>query len=109
MAQVILNGVDLGTLWTNPWNLEITRAVKPGKNMLEIKVVNLWPNRLIGDEKFPSDGISNRKWPEWILEQKPRNSQRFTFASYNFYKKNSPLLKSGLIGPVRIMAEKENL
>ena len=108
MAQVSLNGIDLGTLWTNPWRLEITKALKSGKNLLKIKIVNLWPNRLIGDEKFPSDGINNRKWPDWLLEKRPRNSQRLTFSSYNFYKKDSPLLKSGLIGPVRILKEKEN-
>jgi len=108
MAQVTLNGIDLGTLWTTPWSLEITKAVKEGTNLLEIKVVNLWPNRLIGDEKFPSDGISDRKWPEWLLENKPRTSQRFTFVTHSFYKKDSPLLKSGLIGPVRIMAEEIN-
>ena len=107
MAQVSLNGIDLGTLWTAPWRVEIKNSAKEGANLLEIKVVNLWPNRLIGDEKFPSDGISNHKWPEWLLQNKPRVSQRTTFATYNFYKKDSPLLKSGLIGPVRITKEDE--
>jgi hypothetical protein len=105
MAQVRLNGVDLGTLWTAPWSLEITKAAREGENKLEIDVVNLWPNRLIGDEKYPFDGISKGKWPEWLLENSPRNSQRTTFASYSFYKKNAPLLKSGLIGPVLIFTE----
>jgi hypothetical protein len=105
MAQVSLNGVELGTLWTAPWSLEVKNSAKEGENLLEIKVVNLWSNRLIGDEKFPSDGISNHKWPEWLLENKARVSQRITFATYNFYKKDSPLLRSGLIGPVRIVAE----
>ncbi|MEK7720287.1 MAG: glycosyl hydrolase [Bacteroidota bacterium] len=105
LAEVSLNGIDLGTLWTAPWSTEITKAVKEGENLLEIKVVNLWPNRLIGDEQIPSDGIANRKWPDWLLENKPRNSERITFATYNFYKKDAPLLKSGLLGPVRILAE----
>jgi hypothetical protein len=105
MAQVSLNGIDLGTLWTAPWSIEITKAVKEGENKVEIKVVNLWPNRLIGDEQFPSDGIANRNWPDWLIEIKPRNSERITFATYNFYKKNAPLLKSGLLGPVCILAE----
>ncbi|MEI7420705.1 MAG: glycosyl hydrolase [Prolixibacteraceae bacterium] len=103
LAQVSLNGVEAGTLWTAPWSLDITKALKEGTNELKIKVVNLWPNRLIGDEQFASDGISNREWPEWMRENKTRNSQRITFASYSFYKKDSPLLKSGLLGPVRII------
>jgi hypothetical protein len=105
MARVRLNGTDLGTLWTVPWNLEMTKAAKEGENLLEIQVVNLWPNRLIGDEKFPSDGISDRKWPEWLLKNSSRTSQRTTFATYNFYKKDAPLLKSGLLGPVTIQTE----
>jgi hypothetical protein len=108
LADVSLNGVKLRTLWTTPWSLEITKAIKKGTNLLEIKVVNLWPNRLIGDEQFPSDGISNRKWPDWLLENKTRASQRITFASYGFYKKESPLLKSGLLGPVTILTEDLN-
>ncbi|HEY5510736.1 MAG TPA: glycosyl hydrolase, partial [Prolixibacteraceae bacterium] len=91
MAQVSLNGTDLGTLWTAPWSLDLTKTVKEGSNDLNIKVVNLWPNRLIGDEQFANDGIS------------PRNSQRTTFSSYSFYKNDSPLLKSGLLGPLRII------
>lgn len=105
LAEVSLNGKNLGTLWTAPWSLNITKAAKEGSNSLEIKVVNLWPNRLIGDEKYPSDGISNRQWPDWMLQKRPRNSQRTSFATYSFYKKEAPLLKSGLLGPVTILAE----
>jgi len=105
LAEVSLNGIYLGTLWTAPWSLNISKAAKEGSNNLEIKVVNLWPNRLIGDEKYPSDGISNRKWPDWLLQKQLRNTQRTTFATYNFYKKDAPLLKSGLIGPVSIQSE----
>jgi hypothetical protein len=105
MARVRLNGTEIGTLWTVPWNLEITNAIREGNNQLEISVVNLWPNRLIGDEKYPFDGISKGKWPEWLLQNSPRNSQRSTFATYSFYKKDAPLLKSGLIGPVCILVE----
>ncbi len=105
MAQVRLNGTELGTLWTAPWSLEITKAAKIGENHLEIRVVNLWPNRLTGDEQYPADGVSNGKWPEWLLNNSPRNSERYTFAAYNFYKKDAPLLKSGLLGPVCIMQE----
>jgi hypothetical protein len=105
MARVRLNGIEIGTLWTAPWSLEITGAAKEGENELEIQVVNLWPNRLIGDEQYPSDGIQKRQWPEWLLKNQSRPTERITFASYSFYKKNSPLLKSGLQGPVRILKE----
>lgn len=105
MAQVRLNGIETGTLWTAPWSLDISGAVKAGENELEIRVVNLWPNRLIGDEQYPADGIQKRQWPEWLLKNQSRPTERITFASYSFYKNNSPLLKSGLQGPVRILKE----
>lgn len=105
LAQVTLNGVELGKLWTAPWSLELTKAIRAGNNYLEIKVVNLWPNRLIGDEQYPSDGIVNHQWPDWLLNNQERNSKRTSFATYNFYKKDAPLLKSGLLGPVQILSE----
>lgn len=82
MAQVKLNGKDLGVLWKAPFQVEITNAVKPGENTLEITVANLWPNRLIGDQSLP---------PE----------ERTTWTTWNPYTKDSPLLESGLLGPVR--------
>jgi hypothetical protein len=82
MAQVKLNGKDLGVLWTGPFQLEITDAVKPGANVLEITVANLWPNRLIGDQFLPAD-------------------KRVTWTTWNPFKKETPLLESGLLGPVR--------
>jgi hypothetical protein len=101
MARVRLNGKDLGTVWTAPWRVDVTGAVKPKGNELEIEVVNLWPNRLIGDEHLPYDGIEQGQWPDWLLEGKPRTSGRYTFTSANHYRKDSPLLESGLMGPVR--------
>ncbi len=102
MARVRLNGQDLGVVWTAPWKVDITSAVKQKNNQLEIEVANLWPNRLIGDERLPNDGIKNGKWPDWLLKGEKRTSGRYTFTTYNPYKKESPLLKSGLIGPVTI-------
>ena len=104
MASVRLNGKEQGVVWTAPWQVEITDAVRQQDNRLEIEVANLWPNRLIGDEKMPDDGIKNGKWPDWLLEGTPRTSGRFTFTTKRFYKKDSPLLPSGLFGPVRIVA-----
>ncbi|WPU92060.1 glycosyl hydrolase [Mucilaginibacter sabulilitoris] len=102
MGRVILNGKNLGVTWTAPFRVDITNAVLEKQNHLEIEVVNLWPNRLIGDENFPDDGINNGKWPDWLTKGLPRTSHRFTFSTYKFYTKDSPLLKSGLIGPVTI-------
>jgi hypothetical protein len=103
MARVWLNGKDLGVVWTAPWRVNITDALKQKGNQLTIEVVNLWPNRLIGDERLPDDGIKDRQWPQWLMEGKPRTSGRYTFTTYKHYTKDSPLLSSGLIGPVRIL------
>ncbi|GAA4089820.1 glycosyl hydrolase [Mucilaginibacter panaciglaebae] len=81
LARVKLNGKDLGILWTAPWSVDIPSALKKG-NRLEIEVVNRWPNRLIGDEQ--------------------KTGKHYTYTTYNPYKKNSPLIKSGLLGPVTI-------
>jgi len=106
-AEVTLNGRRLGTLWKAPFRLDVTSVVRPGRNTLSVRVTNLWPNRLIGDEQLPSDvewnGPSLARWPQWLLEGKPRpQSGRYTFATWRFYSKDSPLLESGLIGPVTL-------
>jgi hypothetical protein len=103
LARVLINGKDMGVVWTAPYQLNISDAIHPGNNLVEIEVANLWPNRLIGDEQFPDDGIKDNKWPEWLLKNQPRTSGRYTFTTAKFYEKDSPLLKSGLIGPVRLL------
>ena len=102
LARVWVNGKDMGVVWTAPYRLKITNALISGKNQIEIVVANLWPNRLIGDEQFPDDGIKNGKWPEWLEKNQPRTSGRYTFTTAKFYKKDSELIKSGLLGPVQI-------
>jgi hypothetical protein len=104
MARVNLNGKDLGVVWTAPWRVKISGAVKKADNRLVITVANLWVNRLIGDASKPYDGAVNNKWPEWLLKGLPRTSGRYTFTSYDYYKKDGTLLKSGLMGPVKIMS-----
>jgi len=104
MARVRLNGKDLGVVWTSPWRVDITEVVKSKGNQLTIEVANLWPNRLIGDEQLPDDGIRDGQWPEWLIKGQPRTSGRHTFTTYRHYTKDSPLLPSGLIGPVRIVS-----
>ncbi len=103
MARVRLNGKDLGIVWTSPWQVNISGAVKKKGNKLEIDVANLWANRLIGDESLPDDGIKDNKWPDWLLNGTPRTSGRYTFTTHRFYKKDDPLMESGLLGPVSIL------
>lgn len=103
MAKVWLNGQEVGTVWTNPWQLNISDYIKSGENKLKIEVVNLWINRLIGDESLPYDGPRHGQWPDWLLEGTERPGSRYTFSTYNPFNKNSPLSKSGLLGPVSIL------
>lgn len=84
IAAVKFNGVDLGVVWAKPARVDITGAARAGKNDLEITVVNLWPNRLIGDDRLPK---------EKRLTQ--TNLQKFSGAT--------PLYPSGLLGPVEIL------
>ena len=86
LAQVFLNGKDLGVLWKLPFRVDITNALKPGKNNLEIRITNLWPNRLIGDAALPKE-------------------KRLTWSTFEPYKPEDPLLPSGLLGPVNIQAQ----
>ncbi len=107
IAEVRLNGREMGTLWKPPFRVDISEALQPAENRLEICVTNLWPNRLIGDEQFPDDAAWNGKylasWPQWFLQGKPRpEPRRKTLAVVKHYHKNSPLLPSGLLGPVTL-------
>lgn len=107
VAQVKLNGKDMGILWKSPYQIEITDVLKTGENVLEISVVNLMVNRMIGDEFLPEDSERNengtlKKWPHWIQNGKPSPTGRFTFTTWRLWKKDSPLQESGLLGPVVI-------
>jgi hypothetical protein len=105
-AQVSLNGRDFGVLWKPPFRVNVTPAIKPGANHLVIKVTNLWPNRLIGDEQLPADvewdGLALKEWPQWLLNGKPSPTGRLTFTTWHHWTKDSPLLESGLLGPVTL-------
>ena len=103
IARVRLNGKDLGVVWTAPWRVDITEVVRAKGNQLDVTVANRWPNRLIGDERLPDDGIKDGKWPEWLLKGQPRPTKRYTFTTYKHYTKDSPLLPSGLLGPVSVV------
>lgn len=124
IAEVIINGVNKGILWSRPFALDVTDVLKIGKNTLEIKVTNLWTNRLIGDEQLPVEndyvpggGVNGiaalsrgaiKKLPDWYKnnENKPQGG-RITFTTWKHYRKDSPLVESGLIGPVQLIPAKK--
>ena len=81
-----LNGEDLGILWVAPWTVDISGKLRQGENTLSIEVVNLWQNRMVGD-----------------LRGEP--GKRRTYTTWNHYTAEDPLLKSGLLGPVRVVAQ----
>jgi hypothetical protein len=105
-AEVSVNGQDYGVLWKPPFRVNITTAARTGVNRLVVKVTNLWPNRIIGDEQLPADcewnGDQLQAWPQWLLEGKPSPTGRFTFETWHHYSNHSPLLESGLLGPVTL-------
>jgi hypothetical protein len=83
LAEVIVNGRSLGVVWKQPFRVDVTNALKTGENKIEIKVTDLWVNRLIGDAQ---PGVTNK----------------ITYTTMPFYQANSKLLPSGLLGPVTI-------
>ena len=105
-AAVELNGQALSFLWKPPYRLDVTGALKKGKNTLKVKITNLWPNRLIGDEQLPEDrewdGKHLKAWPQWVLDGKPSPTGRFTFTTWHHWYKDDQPLPSGLFGPVVI-------
>ncbi|MCC6126844.1 MAG: hypothetical protein IT426_17915 [Pirellulales bacterium] len=106
IAEVILNGKELGILWKPPFRLDVTDFAKPGTNRLEIRVTNLWVNRLVGDERKPpyltwTPEGKPAEWPDWVANGGPvPKTGRYTFTTRHYYEKDSPLLESGLLGPV---------
>ncbi len=108
IAEIKLNGKDLGVLWRKPFRVDITDAARQGMNELTVKVVNLWINRMIGDEQLPEDSARNdngtlKEWPAWLADVKGSPTGRATFTSWRLWKKDSPLQESGLLGPVRVI------
>ncbi len=84
MAQVKLNGQNLGIAWKPPYRVEVGSALHAGPNVLEVEVANLWPNRMIGDAALPV-------------------GKRFTWSSFEPFNPSTPLLSSGLLGPVQLV------
>ena len=88
IAEVTLSGTHLGILWKQPFRVEHNSTPKPVANELEVSVTNLWPNRLIGDQFLPED-------------------RRFTRTNVTKFTRESPLMASGLLGPVRILCAEQ--
>lgn len=87
LAEVRVNGKDVGIVWKRPFTLDITNMLKPGANTLDVNVTNLWVNRLIGDAGADA-------------------SHKATFTTMPFYPADAPLLPSGLLGEVKISLKK---
>jgi hypothetical protein len=84
LAEVSVNGKPLGIVWKTPYRVDVTSALHPGANTVEIKVTNPWVNRIIGDRQ-------------------PNVAKTYTLTSPKFYKADSKLVPSGLLGPVQII------
>lgn len=106
IAEVIVNGQNLGILWKAPFRVSLENVVKTGENEIEVRVTNLWANRLIGDDRLPEDfewgEWTLKSWPAWLINGEKRNSERTTFTTWKHWNKDSPLQLSGLLGPVQI-------
>jgi hypothetical protein len=87
LATVRVNGVEVGGIWIAPWTVDISDAVKAGKNSVEISVVNTWANRLIGDSRLPQ-------------------KERQTWCLINPFTPDSDLFPAGLLGPVMVQTVK---
>ena len=85
IAAVRVNGKDQGIVWKTPFRIDVTSALVPGSNQVVVQVTNLWVNRMIGDQQ------------PWALK-------KYAFADFTPYKADSPLLPSGLLGPVRLLS-----
>jgi (4-O-methyl)-D-glucuronate---lignin esterase len=83
LAEVLVNGRSAGILWKAPFRIDISKELQAGDNRLQIRITNLWPNRLIGDRQPGAHPVA--------------------FASYDPFTADSALLPSGLLGPVRIL------
>jgi hypothetical protein len=70
-------------VWHAPYRVDVTSALKPGANTISVKVINAWVNRMIGDLQ--------------------PGATKYTFADVAPYKPDSPLLPSGLLGPVTVI------
>jgi hypothetical protein len=83
-AEVVVNSKPAGVVWKQPFRVDATGVLRQGANRIEIRVTDLWVNRLIGDAQ-------------------PYAAQKYTYTTQPLYRADSPLLASGWIGPVRVL------
>jgi hypothetical protein len=115
LAEVRLNGALIGTLWQPPFRAEVTRHLRAGDNTLEVRVANRWINRIIGDEslstelRYQPEGKNKftdgkiEALPAWLYDRtRLSERQRHSFTTWKHYNADSPLVPSGLLGPVKI-------
>ena len=115
IATVTVNGKEFPVLWKPPYRVDITEAMGSGDSLdIQVRVTNLWPNRLIGDDALPEGDVhynpKTKKWkggglksiPKRVFENKPPLEGRHTFTTWRHWKSDDKLLPSGLLGPVRI-------
>ena len=121
IATVKMNGSAAKVVWYAPYELDVTELLRVGENQLEIAVTDNWANALIGDEQIPADfetpnaeylakhpmGFQMPRFPDWFIKGQPRPSVRKTFATWNYYNKNSNLNPAGLVGQVQLRIEEQ--
>jgi len=115
IAHVRLNGKDLGVVWCAPWRVILPPdSLRAEGNQLEIEITNVWANRLIGDEQELADcewlpghmgGLFLKRFPDWFGKNPRPSKGRYCFSTWNYFTKDSPLIPSGLLGPVRLFTE----
>lgn len=121
VATIIVNKKEVAVIWHPPFTADITDYCISGENTLEVVVTNLWPNRIIGDKMYPEDciwgdvrsfspnqviGRNLQIVPDWVKNKTERPSKnRITFCTVDFFNKDTPLLPSGLIGPVQLLID----
>lgn len=123
IAEVFVDNKPAGVCWAPPYGVDVTGLLHKGTNKLEIRVTNLWVNRLIGDEYLPEENLYNyqdidnkfaalnnggiKELPDWYKQGRDKPSGgRIAFATWRHYDKESPLTESGLIGPVTLQVGK---
>lgn len=115
IAELSVNGQSAGVLWKPPFRADVTRLLRNGSNAIEVRVANRWINRLIGDESVPVEyayqppGRSKftdgrlLTLPAWLYDpSKLSTRKRHSFSTWKHYDGDSPLVRSGLLGPVKL-------
>ena len=112
VARVTVNGMAYPSLWKPPFEVDITAAATGGVARIEVDVANLWPNRLIGDDRLCAEDCT---WgrdggiegiPDWVKAGRKSPTGRVTFTTWKHWRKADSLLPSGLLGPVSVRVER---